>query len=88
MVKVSFTLPEETYSLLKRSVPKRRRSAFVAEKIEEELHRRKLLEEIRKSRGAVKDKGPKAWGTEASTRAWIRAGRENDRRELEKLWNK
>lgn len=86
VVKVSFTIPEEIYALMKTEVPKRKRSAFVSERIEEELRRRKLLSAIKKTYGILKNTGPKEWRTERSTRAWIRKIRNADRKELEKIW--
>ncbi|OGY16842.1 MAG: hypothetical protein A2785_03700 [Candidatus Chisholmbacteria bacterium RIFCSPHIGHO2_01_FULL_49_18] len=86
-VKVSFTLPEETMRLFKRNVPKRKRSKFVARKLEEELKRKELLETIRKTKGVLKETGPEEWKTEKSTRTWIRKMREADLKESERQWN-
>lgn len=87
-VKVSFTIPEETFNLLKRTVPKRSRSAFVAKRIEEELRRKKLLKAIRNTAGVLKGKGLKEWETEKSTKAWIRKTREADSLKIDRLWRK
>ena len=86
VVKVSFTFPEETLMLLRREVPARERSAFVARRIEENLRRKKLSRAVKDTYGLLRGSGPEEWRTEKSTRDWLRKKREADTEEIKKLW--
>ncbi len=86
IVKVSFTLPEETFNLLKNEVPKRSRSAFVAKRIEEELRRKRATKIFKETYGILKDKGLEEWKTRASTRKWLRAMGEDSLKKLHGIW--
>jgi metal-responsive CopG/Arc/MetJ family transcriptional regulator len=75
MMRTHVLLPRELVERIDHEVGPRRRSAFVAEAVEEKLNRCRLLELAEEAFGSLADSDVPGWETAESTRAWVRAQR-------------
>ena len=68
-------------------VGKRKRSRFVAEAIEEKLHRQRLLAAATAAAGSLKDVDIPGWETPESTSEWVRALRREADERVARAWD-
>ena len=75
LVRISVQISARLAHELKRIVPPRQRSRFVAEAVERELHRRRLMVALEKSAGAWQDGDHPELSDGPAIDRWIAEGR-------------
>ncbi|MBI4009420.1 hypothetical protein HY357_04245 [Candidatus Roizmanbacteria bacterium] len=73
-MKMTFTIPEETYKQLISTIPERKRSKFISISIEKEIARNERFEAFQKARGILKGKY-KMFSTPEKISKWVRKQR-------------
>lgn len=81
-VKMTFTIPDETYTTLISLVPKSKRSKFISISIEEELTKLRRKDAFKKARRLLKTADYPMWKTPAKTSAWLKKERASFNRKL------
>jgi hypothetical protein len=80
MVRTHVLLPASLVEEVDRRAGARKRSEFIAAAIEQELHRRRLLEAYDAFAGSMDDVAVPGWETHDSTVEWVRAQRRSTSR--------
>ena len=69
-------LPDEVLEEIDAKVGKRNRSRYITEVLEERLPREKLVENIRRGAGILRDESYPEWSTSEKVAEWVRKLRE------------
>lgn len=81
-VKMTFTIPEETYADLTTLIVKSKRSKFISYSIEEELIKLKRKQSFKKAKGFFKTANYPMWKSPTKTSAWLKKERASFNRKL------
>lgn len=83
VVRVNISLPEETYKEIKKYIPKRRVSRFLADAAQERLR-------VMRAKKALKEilVAPPAFPDIKDSVAWVRKSRAEDEKRFKRVWAK
>lgn len=73
--KMTFTIPDDTYTALISTIPKSKRSRFITFSIEEKLSRMRRKNTFKMADGIFKDKNHLIWATPKKTSLWLKKER-------------